>query len=497
MGLRLPRHLQRARRLRRLPRRKTEADGEPRLLHTVRGVGYVLREHLTLRRRLALMSALAVGVTVALASLVCYVAMRSELRAQVTAALRAQGDLGRSGRRAWRRRASRAAARGGRPGRVRAARRARRRRSRPPGRAPIAVASRRAVAGGQGAAVPHRPDRRRRAPARHHRPDRGPGAVQLGRSLESVDSTLGRLRIVLVLLVAAGIAFAAALGPPVRAPGDPARSQSSPRGRAHRAPPATSAGASPRPARTRSGRMARASTPCSTALRRSQARPAPAGGRRLARAAHPGDRPAHQHRGPARRRRAEEGERRALLRDMVEQSEELSALVADLIDLARGDERRAAGRGRAHWTRSSREAVGASPPARPRVRFATTLERGGRGAPERLGPRGRQPARQRRQVQPAGRGRRGRRCATARCGPRPRAGPRPEDELAHVFDRFYRGAGRGRCPARAWAWPSCGRSPRPTARPSSGPSTRRRAQHTPRVCACCGASSDEVAVRVA
>ena len=25
-------------------RRKTEAEGEPRLLHTVRGVGYVLRE---------------------------------------------------------------------------------------------------------------------------------------------------------------------------------------------------------------------------------------------------------------------------------------------------------------------------------------------------------------------------------------------------------------------------------------------------------------------
>ena len=25
-------------------RRKTEQDGEPRLLHTVRGVGYVLRE---------------------------------------------------------------------------------------------------------------------------------------------------------------------------------------------------------------------------------------------------------------------------------------------------------------------------------------------------------------------------------------------------------------------------------------------------------------------
>ena len=31
-------------------RRKTEADGEPRLLHTVRGVGYVLRERPLLAR---------------------------------------------------------------------------------------------------------------------------------------------------------------------------------------------------------------------------------------------------------------------------------------------------------------------------------------------------------------------------------------------------------------------------------------------------------------
>jgi hypothetical protein len=40
-----------------------------------------------------LMSAVAVGVTVALASLVCYLAMRSELRAQVDRRLRAQGEL--------------------------------------------------------------------------------------------------------------------------------------------------------------------------------------------------------------------------------------------------------------------------------------------------------------------------------------------------------------------------------------------------------------------
>ena len=32
-------------------RRKTEEGGEPRLLHTVRGVGYVLREGLTMRCR--------------------------------------------------------------------------------------------------------------------------------------------------------------------------------------------------------------------------------------------------------------------------------------------------------------------------------------------------------------------------------------------------------------------------------------------------------------
>ncbi|MGZ8632889.1 MAG: hypothetical protein ACXWZZ_03410, partial [Solirubrobacteraceae bacterium] len=48
---------------------------------------------MTLRRRLTLMCAVAVGVTVALASLVCYMAMRSERRAQVDRRLRAQGEL--------------------------------------------------------------------------------------------------------------------------------------------------------------------------------------------------------------------------------------------------------------------------------------------------------------------------------------------------------------------------------------------------------------------
>ena len=47
-------------------RRKLEAGGEPRLIHTVRGMGYVLRERrMSLCRRLALAAAAAVAVVVA------------------------------------------------------------------------------------------------------------------------------------------------------------------------------------------------------------------------------------------------------------------------------------------------------------------------------------------------------------------------------------------------------------------------------------------------
>ena len=71
--------------------------------------------------------------------------------------------------------------------------------------------------------------------------------------------------------------------------------------------------------------------------RRVGPRAAPARRRRLARAAHAGHEPAHQHRGAARRRPALRDDRQRLLADVVEQSEELSALVGDLIELARGD----------------------------------------------------------------------------------------------------------------------------------------------------------------
>ena len=63
-------------------RRKTEAGGEPRLIQTVRGVGYALREpaRVTLRTRLALTSAAAVAIAVAIVSAIAYLMVRNELR---------------------------------------------------------------------------------------------------------------------------------------------------------------------------------------------------------------------------------------------------------------------------------------------------------------------------------------------------------------------------------------------------------------------------------
>src|SRR4051794_23272694 len=46
---------------------------------------------MTLRRRVTLMSALVVGATLVLASVVCYLVMRSELRGQIDDSLRDQG----------------------------------------------------------------------------------------------------------------------------------------------------------------------------------------------------------------------------------------------------------------------------------------------------------------------------------------------------------------------------------------------------------------------
>jgi two-component system, OmpR family, sensor histidine kinase MprB len=293
---------------------------------------------MTLRRRLMLMSALAVGVTVALASLVCYLAMRSELRTQVDRRLRAQGELvSRIG-----------ALRGG-------ALPAPPRRAGGPaefsqvvapdggvrdrlGGVTIGVArDDRAVAGGGGS--PFLSDRT--ADGLHLRvitvPIEGLGAVQLGRSLESVDAALGRLRIVLVALVAMGTAFAAALArlfarPVIRPISELTRA----------AEHIEATGDLGRRIGARGedevGRMAQRFDAMLDRVQASQAAQ-----RRLVTDA------SHELRTPVTSLRTnmevllagaelEEGERRALLRDMVEQSEELSGLVGDLIELARGDE---------------------------------------------------------------------------------------------------------------------------------------------------------------
>ena len=81
----------------------------------------------------------------------------------------------------------------------------------------------------------------------------------------------------------------------------------------------------------------------------------------------------------------EEGERRALLRDMVGQSEELSAVVGDLIELARGDAVDPITEDVA-FDRLVAEAVERARRHAPRVRFRTDLEPCVvAGVPERLG----------------------------------------------------------------------------------------------------------------
>jgi two-component system sensor histidine kinase MprB len=331
------------------------------------------------------MSALAVGVTIALASLTCYLVMRSQLRAQVDGPLRAQAQrIAQRGELIGQHLPGPPKGSGGPAefsqvvapdGEVR---------DRFGGLAISVAPGDRAAAVTGGA--PFLSDRT--ADGVHLRvltvPIQGLGAVQLGRSLEGVDNVLARLRIVLVLLIVVGTAFAAAMARlfsrPVMQPiTDLTRT----------AEHIEATGDLGRRIAARGtdevGRMAERFDAMLDRVQASQVAQ-----RRLVADA------SHELRTPVTSLRTnmevllagaqlEEGERRALLRDMVGQSEELSALVGDLIELARGDEDDPPVEEVA-FDGLVAEAVERARRHAPRIRFRTDLEPCTlQGVPDRLG----------------------------------------------------------------------------------------------------------------
>lgn len=306
---------------------------------------------MSLRGRLTAMSALIVGVILTVGSIVCFVVMRAELRGQIDEALKEQAGL-----------ASRAAGqipdaarrlaippRRGEPGPAYAqvlSPSGRVLHIGPSGSAPIpVVASDRAVARG---AAPHQvlTDRRVsgvnvRVLTRHVA---GVGAVQLGRSLASVDRALSRLRLALLLLVVGGTGAAAlatrlfsrpALAPildltqattHIEATGDLGR----------------------RVAVQGSDEVATLARRFNAMLETVQTTQEALGDSLTAQRQLIAD-ASHELRTPVASLRTNievllldreigEDDRRALMADVVEQTEELSAIVSDLIELARGDQ---------------------------------------------------------------------------------------------------------------------------------------------------------------
>jgi two-component system, OmpR family, sensor histidine kinase MprB len=386
------------------------------------------------------MSALAVGVTVALASLACYLVMRNELRSQVDAPLRAQGTrIAQRGEIVGQRLPGPPKGAGGPAefsqvlapdGEVRDRY----------GGLPIAVApGDRAAALGDG--HPFLSDRT--ADGVHLRvltvPIQGFGAVQIGRSLEGVDNVLARLRFLLVALVVLGTAFAAVMARlfsrPVMQPiTDLTRT----------AEHIEATGDLGRRLGARGtdevGRMAERFDAMLDRVQASQVAQ-----RRLVADA------SHELRTPVTSLRTnmevllagaelEEGERRALLRDMVGQSEELSALVGDLIELARGDEGEPQVEDVA-FDRLVAEAVERARRYAPGVRFRTDLEPYTiEGVPDRLGRAVNNVLDNAARYSPPD--------GVVEVALRDGAlsvrdhGPGvPADELPLLFDRFFRGAG--------------------------------------------------------
>jgi two-component system sensor histidine kinase MprB len=368
-----------------------------------------------LRRRLALTTTLVVAGVVVLAALACYLVMRGELRGQVDDQLRDQTRLIERAPPAIG--AHRPGDRGGRLGGVPA----------PPPRAggaapytqlldpagglqamlgqgtlPVTGADREIAAGRSGVRLSdRRSDPRADGGSDHVRvltaPIVGGGAVMLGRSLAGADRVLARLRLVLALLCVAGIGFAAALG----------------------------------------RRAAERFVAVVDRLERSQA----AQRQLVADASHELRTPVTALRTNAELLLEQEdlapAERRVLLADVVDQTEELSALVADLIELARGDQPTA----EVHDVRLDAlvgEAVERARRHAPHVRFSTHLEpvavdavgdRLGRAVNNLLDNAARY-SRDGGEIEVTLRG-----GTITVCDHGPGV---PPDELPHIFDRFFR-----------------------------------------------------------
>ena len=369
-----------------------------------------------LRRRLALTTTLVVAGVVMLAALACYLVMRAELRGQVDDQLTGQGALverfaprlggrfhGMPGAPGMRGGGfipgvpEPSVQEGGSAPYVQVVSAEGAARAVGPGGALPVTAGDRAVAAGDAPARLGDRD----ADGVHVRvvtaPLPGGGAVMLGRSLAGVDRVLGRLRLVLALLCVVAIALAALLG----------------------------------------RRAADRFVAVLARLERSQA----AQRQLVADASHELRTPVTALRTNAEllleREDLAPAQRRALLEDVVDQSEELTALVADLIELARGDQPAT----EVQDVRLDALVVEAIERARrhaPHVTFATDLEPVAvDGVPERLGRAVNNLLDNAAKYSPEG--------ATVEVALRGDTltvrdhGPGvPAEELPHIFDRFFR-----------------------------------------------------------
>jgi two-component system, OmpR family, sensor histidine kinase MprB len=416
-----------------------------------------------LRRRLALVAAAAVAVAILLVALVCYIVVRGQLRGQVDDALRGQSVLVQhEGNFAL------GAGGGGEfPGLPETA----------GGRAPFAQ-----VVSGDGSVLLNRGgmqlpvDSSTRAVARgsleihfgdvnsggthlrvltfHGAADSNsqvqPVAVQLARPLQPVDHVLSHLKLILLVLCAGGIALAAALGrmaargvlSPLAEVAQTAKYIGETDDLSHRIAIH---------AEDEVGQLARRFNAMLERLQgsRSALDESVRAQRQLVADA------SHELRTPVTSLRTNievllaqselgEEERRRLLSDVVEQSEELSALVSDLIDLARGDLPPDSVED-VRLDRIVEEAVTRARRNSPQVEF--TLEAAPltvEGAPDRIARAvnnllenavGHSPPQGRVEVTLDGTGVR----------IRDHGAGIPEQDLPHVFDRFFRGANaRGR-----------------------------------------------------